>query len=92
MDHSAIDYNFGDIELEDGKGSFIPVRDLTDHLKGETFETADEVLQGLQDAMVAWKGLDLHLTHLDDQGNALNNLPDVGENTDEDADDYRRAV
>ena len=85
MDRSAIDYNFGDIELEDGKGGFIPVRDLSDHLKGEEFETGDEVLQALQDAMVSWKGLDLHLTHLD-ENDSSNDLPDDNSN------DFKEAV
>ncbi len=43
-----IDYAVGDIEVEDGKGGYVPVRELTEDLRGRTFRSAEEVVRALQ--------------------------------------------
>lgn len=57
MDLEGVNYSVGDIEVEDGKGSYIPVRQLTDLLspsatQGVTgapleFDSADQVIRAL---------------------------------------------
>jgi hypothetical protein len=64
MDRSAVDYSFGDIEIEDGHGGKVAVRDLSEHLKNEEFETPDELLLGMREALASWKGLDIPLREL----------------------------
>jgi hypothetical protein len=64
MDHEAIDYSFGDIELDDGKGGYVPVRDLTDHLSSDRYGSADELLLGLSEALFSVKGVRVDLQHV----------------------------
>ncbi len=59
MDHHAIDYSFGDIELERRDGKAIFVRDLTDYLKQESFDTPEELIGALQEAFASWKRMDI---------------------------------
>ncbi len=51
MDRSGIDYGFGDIEVEDGKGGYLPVRDLTDTLPRDSYDDAESVLKALREAL-----------------------------------------
>ncbi len=51
MDRQGIDYSFGDIEIETEQGKFIPVRDITEHLRTEKFDTADDLLKGIREAL-----------------------------------------
>ncbi len=48
MDISNIDYAVGDFEVEDGMGSYIPVRDLTDFLMEDTYEEPEALIDDLQ--------------------------------------------
>jgi hypothetical protein len=64
MDHQAVDYSFGDIELEDGSGGYVPVRELTDHLARDRYGSADELLTGLSDALYDVKGIRVDLSHI----------------------------
>jgi hypothetical protein len=64
MDHEGIDYAFGDLEVEDGTGGYVAVRDLTDHLKASRYDTADDLLRGLREALADWKGVDLPLDQM----------------------------
>jgi hypothetical protein len=64
MDHEAIDYSFGDIEVEDGHGGWLPVRDLTDHLVADRYGSADELLLGLSKALYDVKGVRVDLGHV----------------------------
>jgi hypothetical protein len=49
MDRHAIDYSVGDIEVEDGHGGFLPVRQLTDQFGNKEFHSAEEVVRAIRD-------------------------------------------
>jgi len=51
MDRRGVDYAFGDIEIEDGQGGLVPVRDLTDALTEPRYENGEELLQGIRQAL-----------------------------------------
>jgi hypothetical protein len=54
MDRAGINYCVGDIEIEDGKGGFIPVHKLTDRFPTgtkETFESPHEAIRALRSAL-----------------------------------------
>jgi hypothetical protein len=40
-------YSVGDMEVEDGFGGAVPVRDLVDQLRREEFGSADEIMHAL---------------------------------------------
>lgn len=55
MDLEGVNYSVGDIEVEDGKGGYVPVRQLTDMLPQSTaghpgveFRSAEEVIRALR--------------------------------------------
>jgi len=48
LDHSGIDYSVGDVEIEDGSGAYVPVRDLTTYLVQETYEDSEALISDLQ--------------------------------------------
>ena len=48
LDVPNINYAVGDIEVEDGQGSYIPVRDLTDFLMQETYDDPEPLIDDLQ--------------------------------------------
>ncbi len=49
LDRSGIDYAVGDIDVEDGSGGYVPVRDLTEELPvGVSFENAEDIFHSLQ--------------------------------------------
>jgi hypothetical protein len=49
LDRSNIDYAVGDIDVEDGYGGYIPVRDLTDELPpGASYDNAEDIFHALQ--------------------------------------------
>lgn len=48
MDRHAVDYAVGDIEIEDGRGGYLPVRDLTDKFGTRQFESWEEVVRELK--------------------------------------------
>lgn len=50
MTTDAVNYAVGDVEIDDGKGHFVPVRDLLDKVDKNSFENADEVVQALKQA------------------------------------------
>ena len=64
MDHHAIDYSFGDIEIEAEQGNYIPIRDITEHLNREQFNTPDDLLMGIREALVSWKGIEIPLDRI----------------------------
>ncbi len=51
MDRHGVDYSFGDIELEDGRGGYVPVRDLTDRIEQNRFNDPAELLRCLREAL-----------------------------------------
>lgn len=51
MDKTGIDYAVGDIEIEDGHGGHVAIRDLTDHIPAREFRSAEEVAQTLRAAV-----------------------------------------
>lgn len=59
MDRQGIDYSFGDIEIEAEQGNFIPVRDITEHLQADRFNTPDDLLKGIREALASWKGIEI---------------------------------
>lgn len=48
LDREAIDYAFGDIELEAGKGDYIPVRDLSERLPAGSFKDSEELIRAMR--------------------------------------------
>lgn len=48
MDRHEVDYAVGDIAVEDGKGGFTPVRDLTDRFEKDRFDSAEEVIEAIR--------------------------------------------
>jgi hypothetical protein len=64
MDHQGIDYSFGDIEIEVGQGNYVPVRDITEHLNREQFNTPDDLLNGIREALISWKGIEIPLDQI----------------------------
>jgi hypothetical protein len=55
MDRHGIDYSVGDLEVEDGKGEFIPVRDLTQNFGEREFRSAEEIVNAILDLTVRKK-------------------------------------
>ncbi len=47
MTKADIDYSFGDIEVEDGRGGYIPVRQLTERFRRNEFSSPEEVLKAI---------------------------------------------
>jgi hypothetical protein len=47
MSRTDIDYSVGDIEIEDGRGGYIPIRQLTENMRREAFKSPDDVLRTL---------------------------------------------
>ncbi|MEO5968430.1 MAG: hypothetical protein ABIQ95_00765 [Bdellovibrionia bacterium] len=64
MDRHGIDYSFGDIELELGDGNYIPIRDITEHMNREQFNTPDDLLMGIREALLSWKGIEIPLDQI----------------------------
>jgi 4a-hydroxytetrahydrobiopterin dehydratase len=48
LDVANVDYAVGDMEVEDGSGSYIPVRDLTDFLMQDTYDDSETLIDDLQ--------------------------------------------
>jgi 4a-hydroxytetrahydrobiopterin dehydratase len=48
LDHSNIDYAVGDMEVEDGYGTYVPVRELTGFLMQESYENSESLIDDLQ--------------------------------------------
>ena len=51
MSKTDVDYAVGDVEVEDGRGGIIPIRDLTDLVKKYEFSSAEDVTRTLHDAL-----------------------------------------
>ena len=49
MGRHEIDYSVGDVEIEDGNGGFVPIRELTDKLGDRMFRSAEEVIKALRE-------------------------------------------
>ena len=45
MDVEAINYAVGDIEVENGHGGSVPVRQLTDHFIETEYQSAEDVIK-----------------------------------------------
>jgi hypothetical protein len=53
MSKEEVDYAVGDVDVEDGKGGFIPVYQLTERFKQNLFDTPEDVIHALQRARKA---------------------------------------
>jgi len=51
MDKQDIDFSVGDMEVEDGLGSTIPVRRVTPFIEAQNFSAAEQVVRSLQGAL-----------------------------------------
>jgi hypothetical protein len=51
LDKEGIDYAVGDIEVENGANSWVPVRDLTDRVRREGFNSPEEIIRALHEAL-----------------------------------------
>lgn len=50
MDRETIDYTVGDVEVEDGAGGFVPVRDLTTLMPRQDYRSAEEIMRALHES------------------------------------------
>ncbi len=51
MDNEAINYCVGSIEVENGEGGYIPVRDVTDRIPKKEYRSAEEVVRALHNVI-----------------------------------------
>lgn len=48
LDLEEINYSVGDIEVENGRGGWVAVRDLTEQFKREQFNSAEDVMREIR--------------------------------------------
>jgi hypothetical protein len=51
LDVSGLNYAVGDIDVEDGSGSMVPIRDLTDRMPEREFTSAEDAIRALHDVL-----------------------------------------
>jgi len=50
MDKQGLAYSVGDIDVEDGRGGFVPVRVVLDAIAREEFPSADAAVRAIREA------------------------------------------
>ncbi len=50
MDKQALAYSVGDIDVEDGRGGFVPVRVVLDAIRQDEFASAEAVVRAIRAA------------------------------------------
>jgi hypothetical protein len=56
MSRADVDYAVGDVDVEDGRGGVVPVRQLTESVPSDRFESAEEVVRALRRALQRGSG------------------------------------